>query len=54
VLALLCQRCTNPEIADRLYIGTRTVEFHVTNLLTNLGVTNRREAAALAVDAGLV
>jgi DNA-binding CsgD family transcriptional regulator len=54
VLALLCERLTNPEIAAGLYIGTRTVEFQVTNLLTKLGVANRRDAAVLAVRAGLL
>jgi two-component system, NarL family, response regulator LiaR len=54
VLDLLCQRLSNPEIADRLYIGTRTVEFHVTNVIGKLGAENRREAAAIAVRLGLV
>jgi len=54
VLDLLCQRLSNPEIADRLYIGTRTVEFHVTNVIGKLGAENRREAAAIAARLGLV
>jgi predicted ATPase/DNA-binding CsgD family transcriptional regulator len=54
VLALLSQRYSNPEIADRLYIGTRTVEFHVANLLGKLGAENRRDAAAVAARLGLV
>ena len=54
VLHLLCQRLSNPEIAEQLYIGTRTVEFHVANITGNLGAANRREAAALAVRLGLV
>jgi DNA-binding NarL/FixJ family response regulator len=54
VLGLLCQRLSNPEIADRLYIGTRTVEFHVTNVIGKLGAENRREAAAIAARLGLV
>ena len=48
ILALLGQRLSDAEIADRLYIGVRTVEFHVSNILGKLGVENRREAAALA------
>jgi DNA-binding CsgD family transcriptional regulator len=53
VLALLAQRFSNAEIADQLFIGTRTVEFHVGNILAKLGVRNRREAGALAQQAGL-
>jgi DNA-binding CsgD family transcriptional regulator len=48
ILALLCQRMTDPEIAARLYISPRTVEGHVTQILGKLGVANRREAAAVA------
>jgi DNA-binding CsgD family transcriptional regulator/tetratricopeptide (TPR) repeat protein len=53
VLHLLCQRLSNPEIADQLYIGTRTVEFHVANIIGKLGAANRREAAAIATRLGL-
>jgi predicted ATPase/DNA-binding CsgD family transcriptional regulator len=54
VLALLCQRLTDPEIAERLFVGTRTASSHVSNILAKLGAANRREAAALAARYGLV
>jgi DNA-binding CsgD family transcriptional regulator len=53
VLAMLCQRLTNAEIADQLFLSRRTVEDHVTRLLGKLNVANRREAAAVAARLGL-
>jgi predicted ATPase/DNA-binding CsgD family transcriptional regulator len=54
VLALLCQRLTDPEIAARLFISPRTASSHVASVLGKLGVANRREAAGVAVRNRLV
>jgi non-specific serine/threonine protein kinase len=54
VLALLCQRLTDPEIAARLFISPRTASSHVANLLGKLGAANRREAAGIAVRQRLI
>lgn len=54
VLALLCQRLTDLEIAERLYISPKTVGKHVSNILGKLGAANRREAAAIAARHVLV
>lgn len=54
VLQLLAQGKSDREIAEALFIGTRTVESHVANLLAKLGAGNRTEAAALAVRQGIV
>jgi ATP/maltotriose-dependent transcriptional regulator MalT len=48
VLALLKERLTNAEIADRLFIAVRTVESHVSSLLTKLGAEDRRQLAGMA------
>jgi predicted ATPase/DNA-binding CsgD family transcriptional regulator len=53
ILSLLCQRLTDPEIAERLFLSPRTVEKHVGNIFGKLGVARRREAAAFAVRSGL-
>jgi DNA-binding NarL/FixJ family response regulator len=54
VLALLCQRLTDPEIAERLFISPKTAGHHVSNILGKLGASNRREAAAIAARHALV
>jgi DNA-binding CsgD family transcriptional regulator len=54
VLKLLVEGKSDKEIAEALFIGARTVEAHVSNLLAKLGVRNRAEAAALAVRQGIV
>jgi DNA-binding CsgD family transcriptional regulator len=54
VLALLCQRWTDPEIAARLFISPKTVSRHVANIFNKLGVSSRRDAAAHAAAHGLV
>jgi NarL family two-component system response regulator LiaR len=54
VLHLLTERRSDREIARRLYIGVRTVEFHVANILAKLDATNRHDAVMIAALCGLL
>ena len=53
VALLLADGLANRAIADQLAISERTVESHVRNLLTKLGLTNRTQVAAWTLKAGL-
>ena len=44
---------TNREIAAELFVGVRTVEAHITRILTRLGFSSRTEIALWAVARGM-
>jgi len=50
VLELMTAGMTNPEIAQNLVVSRSTVKFHVSSILSKLGVSSRTEAVALALQ----
>ena len=54
VLALVVQGLNNGEIAEKLVVSHSTVKFHVSSILSKLGVGSRTEATALAVQHKLI
>ena len=54
VAALIAQGKTNREIADILVVSLRTIETHVSTILSKLGVASRSRIASWAVEIGLV
>jgi DNA-binding NarL/FixJ family response regulator len=54
VLALLAQGHSNPEIARRLHLAAGTVRNYVSVIFQKLGVSDRTQAAVVAVQHGLV
>ena len=53
VLQLVSEGKTNREIAKALFLGEGTVRNYVSSILSKLGVSNRAEAAAYAVEHSL-
>lgn len=54
VLNLVATGATNQDIADQLSISIHTVKSHVRNILSKLHASNRRQAARLARQQGLL
>jgi LuxR family maltose regulon positive regulatory protein len=54
VLALIAQGLSNKDIGQRLFIETRTVKWHTSNILGKLGVQNRTQAVVRARELGIL
>lgn len=54
ILALIVEGLPNTTIAERLFVSQSTIKFHVSNILSKLGVTSRTEAVALALKHHLI
>ena len=53
VLTLVASGLSNQNIADRLFISSKTASVHVSHILDKLGVSTRTEAATIGVRLGL-
>jgi len=54
ILMLLARGATNKEMARELKLAESTVKIHVQNILRNLNLTSRVQAAVYAVEHGIV
>ena len=54
VLSLLVKGMSNNEIADKLVVSRSTVKFHVSSILSKMGVASRTEAVAFALQNHLI
>jgi NarL family two-component system response regulator LiaR len=53
ILILIAKGLSNAEISDRLFLSEGTVRNHVSAILAKLGVTDRTQAAVIAIQHGL-
>lgn len=54
VLDLIASGASNQQISDQLGVSLYTIKSHVRNLISKLGAKNRREAAQIAHDLGIL
>jgi DNA-binding NarL/FixJ family response regulator len=54
VLTLLAQGKTYQQVADTLFISVKTVDFHRSNLMRKLSLSNRAELTRFAMQRGLI
>jgi DNA-binding NarL/FixJ family response regulator len=54
ILKLVADGRSNGEIGKQLFISTKTVSVHVSNILAKMGASGRTEAAAIARRTGLL
>ena len=54
VLSMLAKGLSNADIAEEMFVSTRTVTTHLTNIFAKLEVNNRSHAVSLAMQTGLV
>jgi predicted ATPase/DNA-binding NarL/FixJ family response regulator len=54
VLSLVAKGMTNAEVAEKLFLSSRTVNWHLTSIYRKLGSHSRTEAARFASEHGLL
>jgi DNA-binding NarL/FixJ family response regulator len=54
VLHLVAQGLTDAQVAERLFLGTRTVNQHLRNIYNKLGVSSRAAATRFVTEHGLL
>jgi len=54
VITLTAEGLTNKEIAYRLGLSERTIQFHLTSVFNKTGTSSRTEAVALAIRSGWI
>jgi DNA-binding NarL/FixJ family response regulator len=54
IVKLLAKGATNKEMAEKLFITENTAKVHLKNILGKLGLRNRQQVVAYAVQQGLV
>ena len=50
VVRLVKQGLSNRDVAAQLFVSPRTVDFHLRNVFSKLGVASRAELTALSLD----
>jgi DNA-binding NarL/FixJ family response regulator len=50
VSRFVAQGLSNREVAGQLFLSPRTIDFHLRNVFTKLGVSSRAELARLRLD----
>jgi DNA-binding NarL/FixJ family response regulator len=45
IAELVCEGLSNPEIGARLFVSSRTVEWHLSKVFNKVGVRSRHELA---------